>query len=520
MAYFGVTIMDIKEIIRRLNAGQTITHISDALDCDRKTVRKYVSIAKDMQFNLSDRAEFLKSLPKVIPELRGRPSYKQSLLEPYLEELKGLINNNQESLKPKSAFEVICQRHALTDKVSYSSFKRFAKTHKLELNPSYSTCRIETKPGFQVQIDYCKVGTLFDPLAKRQRAVYAFIGTLSHSRHKYVEFVFSQNQQSFVESHIKMFSFFGGVVMIVVLDNLKSGVIKPDLYNPRMNRAYADMAAYYGCFLDPCRVARPKDKAKVERDVQTVREQFKKAKVLNPNMTLAESNGYIKDWLINEYGMKKHGTTNLKPYLIFKENEQPKLLKLPVEPYEVALWKEAKVHPDHYIQVNKKAYSIPTAYIGKKVLAKVKHNLIQVYYNEQLIKQHPITTAYRQTDYTDFPENFRIGVDEGYPTHLYDESLKISVNFAKLVKHILAPHAYNNLRRVQGIMSLAKSCPPELIDKVSLIALEEHRDVHPKLFKTIIAKLQEQLMEENNQIPISEETNSFLRDIEYFQTNT
>ncbi|GBD91478.1 integrase core domain protein [bacterium BMS3Abin04] len=141
-----------------------------------------------------------------------------------------------------------------------------------------------------MQVDYVKVGLLFDPVTEKRRTVYSFIGTLSYSRHKYVEIVYSQDQKSFVESHVRMFKFFGGVPKTIVIDNLKSGVIKPDLYNPQLNRSYSDMAGHYNCFIDTARVATPKDKPKVERDVQTVREEFKVMLALNENLTITEAN--------------------------------------------------------------------------------------------------------------------------------------------------------------------------------------------------------------------------------------
>ncbi|MBN1349266.1 transposase [candidate division KSB1 bacterium] len=160
-------------------------------------------------------------------------------------------------------------------------------------------------PGSEVQIDYAKMGLLYDPLSMKRKTVYAFIATLSHSRHKYVEFVYRQDQVSFVSSNVKMLEFFGGVPLRIVLDNLKSGVIKPDLYDPQFNRSYREMAEYYDCFLDPCRVADPKGKAKVERDVQTVRDQFRKMVALNERLDINQANQKIKQWCREEYGQKK-----------------------------------------------------------------------------------------------------------------------------------------------------------------------------------------------------------------------
>ena len=503
MAYKRVTIMDISEIIRRRRDGQDITQISRALGFDRKTVRKYVTQVDANLVNTNNN------------ERPGRPAKKQALLEPYLDEIRCLVNDKVNSLKPKTAFEVICVRHDLSGKVSYTSFKRFVRAHRIAILPDRTTCRIEVKPASQLQVDYCKAGLLYDPLTDKRRTVYAFIGTLSFSRHKYVEFVFRQNQQSFVNSHVNMFNWFGGVVTTISLDNLKAGVIKPDLYDPKLNRAYNDMAQYYGCFIDPCRVARPKDKGKVERDVQTVREQFRKLLVLNSNIVLVEANTAIKDWLLNNYGKRKHGTTNREPYLLFTEIEQPLLRKLPTEPYEAPLWKEATVHPDHYIQVNKKAYSIPHRYVGKKVMVKVTHNLVQVYYNEQLIKQHLVARGYRQTDLNDFPDNVRHALDSGLPAYLCKKAAQTGPNLEKLVRSILSPHAYINLRKAQGIAALAKKYPADVIEQAAEAALARFGSISPKLFKSMVEKLL-QHNEHNNQLSLSDETSSFVRDMEYF----
>jgi transposase len=207
------------------------------------------------------------------------------------------------------------------------------------------------------QIDYAKVGLLLDPEVDKKKTVHAFITTLSFSRHKFVEFTFKQNQQSFVSSHVNMFEFFGGVPHRLSLDNLKNGAIKADLYDPKLNRTYQEMSEHYGCFIDPCRVSHPKDKGKVEPDVQTVRQQFRKLLLTHPSLTLAQANQLIQQWAIHDYGQKDHGTTHVKPYPTFSDLEQPQLKPLPHQPFDISQWKQAKVHPDHYIQFNNKAQS-------------------------------------------------------------------------------------------------------------------------------------------------------------------
>lgn len=133
-------------------------------------------------------------------------------------------------------YEVIIKKHDIKQETSLSSFKRFLRTHNLRKELGV-TCRIEQKPGHEIQIDYGEVGKMLNPLTGKKSIVYAFIGTLSSSRHKIAEFVFKQDQKSFVESHIKIFRFFGCMTKTITIDNLKAGVIKPDFYEPRINRS-------------------------------------------------------------------------------------------------------------------------------------------------------------------------------------------------------------------------------------------------------------------------------------------
>lgn len=129
------------------------------------------------------------------------------------------------------------------------------------------------------------------------------------------------------------------------------------------------MAEHYNTFLDPARVRRPKDKGKVERDVHTVREKFKELTALYPTITLAELNQRVLLWLSDDYGLTEHGTTHQMPYRMFQDEEQPKFIPLPRDRFEAAFWKEATVHPDCYIQVKKKSYSVPYQHAGKCRLA-------------------------------------------------------------------------------------------------------------------------------------------------------
>lgn len=529
MAYHEIGTMDVWDIIRRWHQGHGIRQIARSTGYDRKTVQSYLRLAQSTLGLSPDKPlpekEVALALLLSDDHRLGRLPEVQVLLLPYLDEINSLINPGEKdlTLKPKTAFSLICERHPeLGEKVSYTSYKRFVRAHKLVLYPHLLTCRIEVEPGSEVQIDYARMGTLFDPSSGRTRVLYVFIGTLSHSRLKYVELTFSQNQMNFVASHIRMFSFFQGVPGRIILDNLKAGVIRPDLYDPRLNRTYRDMTDYYGCFVDTARVSHPKDKGKVERDVQTVREAVRKLRVQHPSATLSELNRLATDWSLNIYGQIDHGTTREKPTIVFTQREQPALKALPERPFELAEWKKATVHPDLYVQFRGKTYSVPYAYAGKTVWIRAGEHILQVFYDEALIKQHVITRAFRHTDFDDFPDNVRAALDtNAVHRSLLARSSKIGPRFYDLISGLLKAHAFINLRRAQGLLHVAESTPgPQaVVERAAAYIDDAGLKATPHELRRVLSRMAAESTAPNL-VPISEATAEFIRDITYFINNT
>lgn len=516
--------MDIWEVVRRWHDRHSLSHIAQSLGCDRKTIRGHITYVRSCGLSLEkplpsreDVLQLLKQRERAV----GRASSAQDILTPYLAEIVQLISDPELGLKPKSAFLVICDRHQLSEKVSYTSFKRFVASHRAEIDPLILTCRFEVAPGTEIQIDYAKVGLLFDPLTARRRTLYVFIGTLSHSRLKYVEVTFRLDQTSFVSSHVRMFEFFGGVAARLVIDNLKSGVLTPDLYDPTLNRAYRDMSEHYDCFIDTARVRKPKDKAKVERDVQTVREAVRRTMVLHPTISLAELNQEMKRWMRDEYGQHPHGTTREKPFVVFTERERPALKPLPAEAFEVSVWKQATVHPDHYVQFRGKAFSVPSAYVTKKVWIRASEHMLRVFYDEQLIAQHLMTTGYRHTDYSHFPENLRVVLDKSsFHKSLLERAGKLGADFQLLIRQLLEVDAFLNLRRAQGLITAAEEThDADLVNRAALVMREQHMRATPRDLRCLLEKLRIEDEHRHYTLARADVSHEFVRDISYFITH-
>lgn len=512
MAYKLLDPMDLYNILSRWHDGYKIQQISQALQLDRKTVRTYIRLAEQAGLSktqpLPEKTALLSLLAPLIPT-NHRPQPSRNVLAPYRDEIINLITNPAEPLKPKTAYEVICGRYALA--TSYSSFKRFIHTDERLVAKPRLTCRFETAAGEEVQIDYGKMGRLYNPLTKKEQTIYAFIATLSFSRLKYVEFGYRQDQKSFIAAHIRLFEFLDGVPKRAVIDNLKAGVITPDLYEPKLNRAYQELADHYGFFIDAARVRHPQDKGKVERSVPLVREMFRKLKALHPSLDLATANHFALAWARQDNGMKVHGTTGLKPWEAYGELEKPALLPLPTLAFELATWKEAKVHADQFIQFEKKFYALPEPYVGKTVWVRGAEKLVAIFYQHQLIRQYPRNRQTRMFEANDFPNNVQMMMGEQAIQNLIARAQAIGPHFKELITNVLTPHAKLNYRRALALLNFNAKYSAALLEAAAPTAITNKIYV-PQVF----LRLLEQLQAPGDRIPISGETQALLRPADYF----
>jgi len=136
----------------------------------------------------------------------------------------------------------------------------------------------ELPPGDVGEVDFGTLGLWWDAVEKRKRKLNALVMVLGYSRHMFVWVTPTIDQRAWVQGHCEAFAFFGGVPARVVLDNMKDGVLKADIYDPKFNRTYEEMARHYGFLVDPARARKPRDKPRVERMIPYVRSSFWKGR--------------------------------------------------------------------------------------------------------------------------------------------------------------------------------------------------------------------------------------------------
>ena len=146
--------------------------------------------------------------------------------------------------------------------VGLTTFRRYVRKKLGTVRPEDATVRKPLPPPGEIaEVDFGRMGMWEDPRTGRRRVVQAFVMVLAFSRRVFVWPVFTCDQAAWVECHRQAFKFFGRVPHQIRLDNLKTGVLKADIYDPQFNRTYRELGGHYGILLDPCRAGKPKDKA-------------------------------------------------------------------------------------------------------------------------------------------------------------------------------------------------------------------------------------------------------------------
>ena len=320
-------------------------------------------------------------------------------------------------------------------------------------------------PGERAEIDYCDGIDLFDPITQEIIKTHLFVGVLCHSRYAFAEFSLSQSSLNFLSSHVRMFEWFCGVTQLLSPDNLKSAITNVHKYDPVVNPAYTKLAEYYGTAVVPARVAKPRDKAIVERTIQIFQRWFF-FKVRRRTFTsLAELNHCLKEHL-ELFNSKKHRIFRRSRREMFL-NEQPHLIPLPAQPYIVATHATAKLHTDCHFSFDKNYYSAPHGHRGKVLDIWATQSCIDVYIDGDRIAFHSRLHAHGKfkTDKDHYPESHQ-AYHETTPKYLRDQAAKLGYETSKLIHELLSgPYPLQHLRRAQGIIRLAKKYGQERLNK-------------------------------------------------------
>ena len=347
----------------------------------------------------------------------------------------------------------------------YQTVQRFVGKLRGGQQPEASGIII-TAAGEECQVDYGTGPMVRDPQSGKYRRTRLFVMTLGYSRKSVRLLVFHSSTRTWAELHEKAFRRLGGSPRIVVLDNLREGVLTPDLYDPILNPLFKDVLAHYGVTAMPCRIKDPDRKGKVESGVGHAQKTPLKGLRFE---SLDEAQAYLDQWELRWADTRIHGTTKRQVAAMFAE-EKPSLLPLPIEPFRYYQYGDRTVHLDGCIEVEAAYYSLPPGWIGKLVKAQWDGLHVRILHpgTHQLLREHV-----RQQRGL-----HRIRIEDN-PKKTPSSTAQLLARAARAGSHIgtfcEAIHRHQGelgVRRILGVLSLAKKFGVSATDDACAAALE------------------------------------------------
>jgi transposase len=353
-------------------------------------------------------------------------------------------------------------------------YSRFCDLYRAWRGRQSVVMRQTHRAGEKLFVDYAgQTVPIVDPKSGQIREAQVFVAVLGASNYAYAEATWTQSLPDWIASHVRTFKYLNGVVEILVPDNTKTGVTSPHLYEPDLNATYQDMARHYNVAVVPARVRRPKDKAKVEAGVQVV-ERWILARLRHRTFfSLDELNRAIAELLFdlnNRPFQKLPGSRRS----LFEELDRPALRPLPVEPYEYAEWKKARVHIDYHVEVDRHFYSVPYQLVGQELDVRLSANTVEMFHRGKRIASHQ--RSHRVGGYTTLADHMPAAhrhYAEWTPERLVRWAGEAGGAVSKLVEAILSsrPHPQQGFRSCLGIMRLGKKYGPERLEAACRRAL-------------------------------------------------
>lgn len=362
-------------------------------------------------------------------------------------------------------------RETQPDGLCYSQFCHHFLQYKKSVTP---IMRQVHKAGEKSFVDYAGMKMPWlDVKTGEVHEAEIFVGCLGASQFTFVEATRSQQLPDWIQSHIHMFEYFGGVSEIVVPDNLKSGVNKAHRYDPDINANYQYLGEHYGIAIVPARAAEPKDKAKVENAVGCIERQILAPLRHHTFTSLTEMNMAIQKRLIdfNNQSFQKMKTSRRE---LFESIDKPALKPLPPHRYQYAEWKKVKVNVDYHFVFDDNYYSVPFKYIHQKIELRISGNTIECFFKNQRIAAHArIYKKYKHATLAEHMPPTHRAHAEWTPDRMLRWANKIGTHTTEYIDRMMASRSFPQqaFRACLGLLRLGNQFGNERLEKACKKAL-------------------------------------------------
>jgi len=432
-------------------------------------------------------------------EKQGAPSDPSPPSASVCEAYRELIEQNlARGRNGKAIWQDLVSDHGFAG--GYQAVKRFVRKLRGPRLPEAAGI-ILTPMGEEAQVDYGSGPMVRHPQSAKYRRTRLFVLTLGYSRKSVRLLAWRSSTRIWAELHEKAFRRLGGCTRVVVLDNLKEGVLVPDIYDPTVNPLFRDVLAHYGVVALPCRIQDPDRKGKVESGIGHTQKTPLKGMRFE---SLEEAQAYLDRWEQRWADTRIHGTTKRQVAAMFAE-EKPHLLPLPLEPFRYYQYGERGVHLDGCVEVEAAYYSLPPGWIGRPVKVQWDELHVRILHpsTNQLLREHlrQKRGGYRIPE-EDRPKKLPLSTAQ-----LLRRAEHAGTQIGKLCQLIYQRQAETGIRRILGVLSLIKKYGAAAVEDACATALDigvhEYRFVrrylerrpHPQMFLRQIDPLIRELTE-------------------------
>src|SRR5262245_9940834 len=389
----------------------------------------------------------------------SRRAPRASACEPYRELIDLALERGRNAM---AIWRDLVDQHGFPAR--YPSVRRFVGKRRGQRPPQAHPVLV-TAPGEEGQVDYGTGPMVRHPETGKYRRARLFSFTLGYSRKSVRLLLFRSSTRRWAELHQEAFRRLGGAVKVVILDNLREGVLKPDIYEPTLNPLYRDLLTHYGAVALPCRIKDPDRKGKVESAIAHTQAALKGLRF----ETLEEAQAYLDRWDARWADTRIHGTTKRQVAAMFAE-EQPTLLPLPVEPFRYYQFGTRRVHLDGAVEVDYAYYPAPPGWIGRDVAVQwdgVHVRLLDLATGTLLREHRRQAPGHRANPPTDQPTRTP-------PTTLalLGQATRAGVHIGTLCTAIHRQDGEAGVRRILGVLSLVKKHGAATVDDACAAALE------------------------------------------------
>ena len=363
----------------------------------------------------------------------------------------------------------------------YDSVKRFVRQLQ-QANP-LPFRRMESEPGQEAQVDFGQGAWVVQDGRRRRPHVLRLV--LSHSRKGYTEAFWRQTTENFIRGIENAFWHWGGVVPILVIDNLRAAVKKVDWFEPELNPKVVSFCEHYGTVILPTKPAMPRHKGKVEAGVKYVQDNGLAGKQFDG---LGAQNVHLAHWEETVADTRIHGTTRQQVRTHFLTLEKSKLLPLPASLFPVFSEAPRKIHRDGYAEVDKAYYSVPPEYVRRNVWARWDAKMVRLF-NDRMeviavhVRQEP---GKFKTDPAHIHDHKRTLIERG-AEWILDRCRLLGPGAGTWAEQLYRQRGPESLRVLQGLLALAEKHPTPQLNQACQLALT-HDAWHLRDLRELLAR--------------------------------